>query len=188
MTTDTMRRALLALALAATANMAMGADLQLASRSISTADGLPSNNINCIAQDPDGYVWLGTSNGLSRFDGYSAVNFTGLSPVPGEPTDRHIGSITVDGHNLRVTTANSACATYNLEEARFTAYTMATDRRRRLGTLKGMPILAKSCYEGDSLMVTAGMVTRLDANGRVAGAYRMPPAMGKMGRVVFCFV
>ena len=188
MTTDTMRRALLALALAATANMAMGADLQLASRSISTADGLPSNNINCIAQDPDGYVWLGTSNGLSRFDGYSAVNFTGLSPVPGEPTDRHIGSITVDGHNLRVTTANSACATYNLEEARFTAYTMATGRRRRLGTLKGMPILAKSCYEGDSLMVTDGMVTRLNANGRVAGAYRMPPAMGNMGRVVFCFV
>lgn len=58
MTTDTMRRALLALALAATANMAMGADLQLASRSISTADGLPSNNINCIAQTPTAmYGW-----------------------------------------------------------------------------------------------------------------------------------
>lgn len=32
------------------------------------------------------------------------------------------------------------------------------------------------------------MVTRLDANGRVACAYRMPPALGPMGRVVFCFV
>ncbi|MBW8890586.1 MAG: ATP-binding protein [Fibrobacteres bacterium] len=36
-------------------------------------DGLPGNNVSSIAQTPDGYLWLVTSSGLSRFDG---VRFT----------------------------------------------------------------------------------------------------------------
>ncbi len=34
-----------------------------------TADGLPQNSVNAIAQTPDGYVWVGTFGGLARFDG-----------------------------------------------------------------------------------------------------------------------
>lgn len=30
---------------------------------------MPSSNIWALAQDPDGYVWLGTESGLVRFDG-----------------------------------------------------------------------------------------------------------------------
>ncbi len=36
-------------------------------------DGLPQNAVNAIAQTPDGYLWLGTEEGLVRFDG---VRFT----------------------------------------------------------------------------------------------------------------
>jgi len=32
-------------------------------------DGLPHNSVTAIAQSPDGYLWLGTYNGLARFDG-----------------------------------------------------------------------------------------------------------------------
>jgi signal transduction histidine kinase/ligand-binding sensor domain-containing protein len=32
-------------------------------------DGLPQNVVNAIEQTPDGYLWLGTSYGLVRFDG-----------------------------------------------------------------------------------------------------------------------
>jgi signal transduction histidine kinase/ligand-binding sensor domain-containing protein/DNA-binding response OmpR family regulator len=45
----------------------------------SQADGLPNNQIQCIFQDRKGWVWLGTSQGLSRFDGYRFVNFM---PIP----------------------------------------------------------------------------------------------------------
>lgn len=41
----------------------------------SQADGLPNNQIQCIFQDKNGWIWLGTSQGLSRFDGYRFVNF-----------------------------------------------------------------------------------------------------------------
>lgn len=39
-------------------------------------NGLPSQSIKSLVQDKQGYVWLGTQFGLSRFDGYQFRNFT----------------------------------------------------------------------------------------------------------------
>ncbi len=33
-------------------------------------DGLVSEQINTMAQTPDGYIWVGTYSGLYRYDGY----------------------------------------------------------------------------------------------------------------------
>lgn len=33
------------------------------------ADGLSNNNVSCITQDHLGFIWIGTLNGLNRFDG-----------------------------------------------------------------------------------------------------------------------
>lgn len=41
-----------------------------------TADeGLPDSSVTAIAQTPDGYLWIGTYNGLARFDGIRFVTF-----------------------------------------------------------------------------------------------------------------
>ena len=40
------------------------------------AQGLPQDTIRAIAQTQDGYLWVGTSEGLARFDGYDFVTFT----------------------------------------------------------------------------------------------------------------
>ncbi|MGO8930452.1 MAG: two-component regulator propeller domain-containing protein [Limisphaerales bacterium] len=45
-------------------------------RAWGTGAGLPQNTVNAIAQTPDGYLWLGTRDGLARFDG---VRFTVFS-------------------------------------------------------------------------------------------------------------
>jgi ligand-binding sensor domain-containing protein/signal transduction histidine kinase len=37
--------------------------------------GLPQNTVTCITQTRDGYLWLGTFNGLARFDGVRFVVF-----------------------------------------------------------------------------------------------------------------
>lgn len=44
-------------------------------RSWQTDDGLPDSSVTSIAQSPDGYLWVGTYNGLARFDGNSFVVF-----------------------------------------------------------------------------------------------------------------
>ncbi|MDV3255842.1 MAG: response regulator [Lysobacter sp.] len=38
-------------------------------RHVDVADGLPSSNINSLARDPGGYLWLATTDGLARYDG-----------------------------------------------------------------------------------------------------------------------
>ncbi len=38
-------------------------------------NGLPNNQIQCIYQDAQGIIWVGTNHGLSRFDGYEFENF-----------------------------------------------------------------------------------------------------------------
>jgi len=40
------------------------------------AQGLPQDFVQAIAQTSDGYLWLGTDEGLTRFDGYDFVTFT----------------------------------------------------------------------------------------------------------------
>lgn len=45
-------------------------------------DGLPGNVVYCAVQDRDGYIWLGTDKGLSRFDGQSFFNYRTEDGLP----------------------------------------------------------------------------------------------------------
>ena len=40
-----------------------------------TEHGLPNSSVTAIEQRPDGYLWVGTYNGLARFDGVRFVTF-----------------------------------------------------------------------------------------------------------------
>lgn len=44
-------------------------------RRYTVAEGLPDNNIACLAQDEQGFLWLGTNAGLSCFDGVRFTNY-----------------------------------------------------------------------------------------------------------------
>jgi ligand-binding sensor domain-containing protein len=48
---------------------------------LSTVDGLSHNNVSCILQDRQGYMWFGTEYGLNRYDGYG---FRVFKNVPGD--------------------------------------------------------------------------------------------------------
>ncbi len=39
-------------------------------------DGLVANPIRCIYQDSKGFIWIGTFEGMSRYDGYKFTNYT----------------------------------------------------------------------------------------------------------------
>ena len=38
---------------------------------LTISDGLPHNTVFCVLQDSDGYIWVGTQNGLAKYDGYT---------------------------------------------------------------------------------------------------------------------
>ncbi|MCB9285111.1 MAG: hypothetical protein H6563_13630 [Lewinellaceae bacterium] len=49
----------------------------------STENGLSNNQVECLFQDRYGFIWIGTANGLNKFDGYQ---FTHYSNHLDEPT------------------------------------------------------------------------------------------------------
>lgn len=46
---------------------------------LTSEDGLPQNMVDCMLQDHQGFMWFGTWNGLSRYDGYTFEVFDGKS-------------------------------------------------------------------------------------------------------------
>lgn len=44
-------------------------------RNFTVNDGLAGNEVFHVIQDSKGYIWMATSTGVSRFDGYSFKNF-----------------------------------------------------------------------------------------------------------------
>ncbi|MBL8512615.1 MAG: hypothetical protein JNJ55_01385, partial [Betaproteobacteria bacterium] len=47
-------------------------------------DGLAHGSVHMLAEDADGYLWVGTLMGLARFDG---VRFASVQPMPGKRID-----------------------------------------------------------------------------------------------------
>jgi diguanylate cyclase (GGDEF)-like protein len=55
-------------------------DARYFQRSWRRSDGLPGNSVYAIAQAADGYLWVGTENGLARFDGQRFVAYGARQP------------------------------------------------------------------------------------------------------------
>lgn len=62
------QKLLTSLILSLTALLVQAVDIQ--SRKLDTDIGLPDNNVRNISQDAKGFIWIGTPNGLFRYDGY----------------------------------------------------------------------------------------------------------------------
>jgi len=87
----------------------LGIVVSLQSQSLSytsytTKDGIPSNIITAIFQDSKGYLWIGTNNGLAKYDGaeftiYSTLNglsnnwITTIKENPFQPGSIWVGTI-----------------------------------------------------------------------------------------------
>ncbi len=49
---------------------AVSAKADVSIRYYSTDDGLSQNTVRCLLQDHEGFIWVGTTNGINRFDGH----------------------------------------------------------------------------------------------------------------------
>ena len=83
-----------------------------------TDHGLPQNSVNAIAQTADGYLWLGTSGGIARFDG---IRFTELErrDATGSYLDRVVSFSLGAGGALWIATENGLL---RYHEGGFTAW------------------------------------------------------------------
>ncbi len=84
--------------------------------------GLSQNTPDCFLQDSEGLMWIGTQDGLNRYDGYT---FTVLRSVPGDTnslTDNFILALAEDSdNNIWIGTRNGICV-YVKSENKFYRY------------------------------------------------------------------
>lgn len=87
---------------------------------LSTQNGLPQTSATAIAQDGDGFIWVGTQGGLARWDGYRFRNYL---PVPNNVhslPDNYVMSLYTDpGGRLWVGTNGGGLAHYDSRHDRF---------------------------------------------------------------------
>ncbi|NLI25403.1 MAG: response regulator [Bacteroidales bacterium] len=81
----------------------------------SVYNGLSNSHVYCVFQDSTGFIWIGTEDGLNRFDGFS---FRIYRNVPGDTTslpDNVIYGICPDAGDDFWVATNSGIARYNSE-------------------------------------------------------------------------
>src|ERR1035438_8483807 len=99
------------------------------------ADGLAHNSVNRIVRDSGGYLWFGTSEGLSRFDGYEFHSYGRRDGLPHRVVN---DVLETRSGELWVATAGGLCqyAPKRPGNQRFRVYPVGNDdRTSRLNTL-----------------------------------------------------
>mgnify|MGYP002640654645 CR=1 FL=1 len=90
----------------------------------SAENGLPGMSMTAVMQDSKGFIWIGSSEGLFRYDGY---NFKGYSNIPGDSTSLSQNAIweIVEDHSgiLWIGTEEGGLNAFNPATEVFTRYT-----------------------------------------------------------------
>ena len=113
--------------------MPMGAFAQEIKFEHLTSDhGLSNNSVRCFFQDRTGYLWIGTEDGLCKYDGYS---FTVYKSIPDDTTslsDNMINQIYEDkSGRLWIATSSGGLNQYRVADDKFKRY-KSTDRNNSL--------------------------------------------------------
>lgn len=89
---------------------------------LTNEQGLPSEVGTSVAQDGQGYVWIGTASGLVRWDGYQFRSFKYEPATPGSLPDNLVQVLHVDAAGrLWIGTSGAGLARYEPATQRFVA-------------------------------------------------------------------
>ncbi|MFV0312709.1 MAG: two-component regulator propeller domain-containing protein [Dysgonomonas sp.] len=89
-------------------------------------NGLSSNTVYAIEQDSRGYIWIGTEDGLNRFDGY---NFHSYRNIPRDSTsivNNYIYSLYEDINRKLWVGTETGISIYDYQSDRFRPFTKRT--------------------------------------------------------------
>ena len=93
---------------------------------LTAKQGLSNNNITCLLQDRQGFIWIGTEDGLNRYDGYSIREFPHDPDNIHSISHNHIRTIYQDpadsGKVLWIGTKGGGLNKFDLESEQFQRY------------------------------------------------------------------
>ncbi|MFT7029172.1 MAG: methyl-accepting chemotaxis protein/streptogramin lyase [Marinoscillum sp.] len=87
---------------------------------LGTNEGLSTGTVNCVFKDSRGYIWIGTIDGLNRYDGYQIKIYKSDKDDPKSIVDNIITSIAEDQNGmLWVGTRGNGISIFNPETEEF---------------------------------------------------------------------
>ncbi len=123
-------------------------------------DGLSQSVVSAIAQDPTGFLWLATQDGLNRFDGYRFRIFRNDPNDPTSLSTNFITSLAVDGRGQLWVGTNAGLDRYDPARENFDHF---VGRPGDTQALSSSAITALAVEGADALWVgTAAGLNRLD--------------------------
>lgn len=143
----------------------------LRSRNISMQEGLWSNTVRNIVQDSVGFVWMGTDNGLSRYDGYEVHTYRNAAMG----SDQYVSTLLVDGERLLVGTSKGLY-TFDMRTERFAPFLPRY--------VSGQPTSLARDRDGNLWVSTLGQgVWRYDARSRRLRRFVFAAQRGNVAQV-----
>lgn len=88
-------------------------------RNINSNHGLSSNSVNAICKDSHGFLWIGTNQGLNRYDGYQIKTFRINPTDKNSIANNYIYSIDEDADSLLWISTRSGYSVFNPHNERF---------------------------------------------------------------------
>lgn len=85
-------------------------------------DGLPSNTILALLQDHEGYLWVGTGNGLVRYDGYGFHLFKPHAADTTYAAGRQVRALYDDGNHFVWLGTEAGLARFDRRTEQFTSF------------------------------------------------------------------
>ena len=147
---------------------------------LSVDDGLPSNIVLSIYQDRFGYMWMGTLNGLSRYDGYSFKNYHPEIDNPASLQTNIVFSIFEDKKGDLWIGGNNGLSKYTRETDSFRFYSLQEAAGR--GQLHGLTIMAISEDNAGNLLLGTSSWDWSDVED---GVFYLDKKVGKIKKYQF---
>jgi signal transduction histidine kinase/ligand-binding sensor domain-containing protein/DNA-binding response OmpR family regulator len=110
----------------------MGADPTLVFERFNTDQGLSQNTARALLQDSRGFIWIGTNDGLNRFDGYEFTTFKSDPQDKNSISSNHIFTLYEDSKGIIWIGTFEGLNRLDHETLRFTRFQHERDNPRSL--------------------------------------------------------
>lgn len=102
--------------------------LSLPFQNLSVEDGLPQNSVTALIQDDQGFIWIGTQDGLAKYDGYNFKIFRNERNNPNSLSHNFIWNISKDKKGiLWITTLGNGMTRLDPKSEDFTQFLYSSD-------------------------------------------------------------
>jgi ligand-binding sensor domain-containing protein/signal transduction histidine kinase/DNA-binding response OmpR family regulator len=103
---------------------AAGQIMPMSFKHLTINDGLSQNTVFCIFQDSKGFIWLGTEDGLNRYDGYEFKVFKNELDKPGSLRNNQVNVIVEDKDHRLIVGTSGGISFFNRDSEDFTNFSI----------------------------------------------------------------